>query len=203
MKDEMHFAPNSHKYKTEQNKSEKTDEKKVEKVIKGTAKVKKKSKLADIFIAEDVKNVKSYVLMDVLIPTIKDAISDIVKGGIDMILYGESRKRSNSTPASSVSYRSYYNSNNKPVERVRTANPYKYNDVIFETRGEAEEVLSKMDEMVERYQLVSVADFYDMAGLSSEFTDNKYGWTNIRNAEAVRVRDGWVIKLPKAMPIDQ
>lgn len=199
----MNFAPNSHKYKTEQNKPNKYGEKKVEKVIKGTAKVKKKSKLADIFIAEDVKNVKSYVIMDVLIPTIKDAISDIVKGGIDMILYGESRKRSNSTPASTVSYRSYYNSDRKPVERNVATNPYKYNDVIFETRGEAEEVLSKMDEMVERYQLVSVADFYDMAGLSSEFTDNKYGWTNIRNAEAVRVRDGWTIKLPKAMPIDR
>lgn len=198
----MHFAPNSHKYKADQNKAKNIEEKKVEKVIKGKAKVKKKSKLSDIFMAEDIKNVRSYVLMDVLIPTIKDAIADIVKGGTDMILYGESRRSSNSTPASLVSYRSYYNSNNKPAERVRTSTPYKYNNVIFETRGEAEEVLSKMDEMIETYQLVSVADFYEMAGLPSEFTDNKYGWTNIRNAEPVKVRDGWVIKLPKAMPID-
>ena len=42
----------------------------------------------------------------------------------------------------------------------------------------------------------------DLVGVTGNYTDNKYGWTNIRNAEVVRVRDGYRIKLPRALPID-
>ena len=95
------YKPNSHKSKEEQ--KDLVPEKRVEKVISGTVKPKKKSemqKFADVFISEDVNNVKSYIVMDVLVPAIKKAISDIVTNGIDMILYGEagSRKRIRQRP---------------------------------------------------------------------------------------------------------
>lgn len=93
------YKPNSHKSKEEQ--KDLVPEKRVEKVISGTVKPKKKSemqKFADVFISEDVNNVKSYIVMDVLVPAIKKAISDIVTNGIDMILYGEAGKsKKNST----------------------------------------------------------------------------------------------------------
>ena len=73
---------------------------------------------------------------------------------------------------------------------------------MLETRGEAEDVLSRMDELIDTYGVVSVADLYDLVGISCNYTDNKYGWTNLRNAEPVRVRDGYMLKLPKALPID-
>ena len=72
---------------------------------------------------------------------------------------------------------------------------------MLETRGEAEEVLARMDELIDMYGQVSVADLYDLVGKTCEYTDNKYGWTNIRNAEPVRVRDGYLLKMPKALPI--
>ena len=59
-----------------------------------------------------------------------------------------------------------------------------------------------MDELIDRYEVVSVADLYELVGITGNYTDNKYGWTNIRNAEVVRVRDGYVLKLPKATPIN-
>ena len=55
---------------------------------------------------------------------------------------------------------------------------------------------------METYGLVRVADLYDLVGITGSYTDNKYGWTNIRNVEPIRVRDGYMLKLPKAMPID-
>ena len=64
------------------------------------AKTKKKNKLVDTFISEDAQNIKSYILMDVLVPAIKKAISDIVTDGISMLLYGDTShgsKRSSST----------------------------------------------------------------------------------------------------------
>ena len=59
-----------------------------------------------------------------------------------------------------------------------------------------------MNELIDTYDVVSVADLYDLVGKSCNYTDNKYGWTNIRNAEPIRVRDGYLLKMPKAGPIN-
>ncbi len=206
MSDELKYQPNSHKFKEEKKSVNKAD-KKVEKVIKGTAKVKKKSELGkfkDIFISDDAKNVKQYVFLDVLVPAIKKAVSDIVTDGISMILYGETGHGKKSSTASRVSYRSYYDDrrDDRRYSENRTRTGYSYDDIILDSRGEAEEVLSRMDELIDTYSMVSVADLYDLIGVTGNYTDNKYGWTNIRNAEVVRVREGYLLKLPKALPIN-
>ena len=200
---DMDYKPNSHKYKEEQ-KNLPAERKKVEKVVTGKVKTKKKSeasKLKDVFISEDVSNVKSYIFMDVLIPAAKKAISDIVSNGIDMILYGETRSRKSSSGASYVSYRDYSRRADRR-DSSWTRVGYDYDDIILETRGEAEDVLERMNELIDTYDVVSVADLYDLVGKSCNYTDNKYGWTNIRNAEPIRVRDGYLLKMPKAGPIN-
>lgn len=194
------YKPNSHKSKENQKGS--VPEKKVEKVIAGTAKSKKKSeiqKFAGVFLPEDVDNVKSYILFDVIIPLIKRAISDTVEA----ILYPEGRSGKTST-ASKISYRSYYEKpdGRRDYSAVRTKTGYNYDDIILDNRGEAEEVLSRMDELISTYGLVSVADLYDLVGVTGNYTDNKYGWTDIRSASVIRVRDGYMIKLPKALPLN-
>ena len=88
------FPNNSHRAKEEQKTA--LAERKVEKVTTGKVKTKKRSegsKLRDVFIAEDVKDVKSYIFMDVLVPAIKNAIVDIVTDGVNMI-FGTGKKRS-------------------------------------------------------------------------------------------------------------
>ena len=195
------YKPNSHRSKEEQN----LPEKKIEPVVKGKVTTKKNNvrKLTNTFVTEDIQNVKSYVLMDVLVPAIKKAISDIVTNGIDMLLYGETGRSRRKTNASVVSYRNYYDSRREErYSSSRTRTGYSYDDVVLETRGEAEDVLSRMDELIDTYGVVSVADLYDLVGISCNYTDNKYGWTNLRNAEPVRVRDGYMLNLPKALPID-
>lgn len=194
------YKPNSHKFRE----GETLTDKKVEKVVSGKVRTKPKSgltKFSEVFISEDAANVKSYIVMDVLVPAVKKAISDIVRDGIDMILYGESRGRKSTSASSYVSYRDYSRRDDDRFRDSRTRSGYSYDDIILESRGEAEEVLSRMDELIDTYGNVSVADLYDLVGKSCEYTDQKYGWTNIRNAEPIRVRDGYMLKLPKATPI--
>lgn len=207
----QNYPPNSHKYKEEQKKaSEQLTEKRVtEKVVTGTVKRKKKGlfdKFMGNIISEDAPSVKSYIFGDVLIPAIKKAISDIVTDGIDIILYGESRKGRGRSTADRVSYRSYYDGGySRPRINERQAlmsGQYSYDDIILPSRGEAEEVLTRMDELMDTYGLVRVADLYDLVGITGEYTDNRYGWTNITRAEIIRNRDGYMIKMPRAVPID-
>lgn len=201
------YKSNSNKSKTEAVKQ--AEEKRVEKVVTGKVVTKKKSgfsRFAGEFISEDAKNIKSYVIGDVLIPAFKKAISDIITDGIDIILYGgNGRSRSGRSNADRVSYRSYYD-DRRPSDRLTTSryssNSYSYDDIILDSRGEAEEVLARMDELMDTYGLVRVADLKDLVGITGSYTDNKYGWTNIRNAEIVHVRDGWMIKMPRAVAID-
>lgn len=197
---ENNYKPNSHAFKESQlQAAAKQEEKKVEKVIGGTARVRKKSgirKAMDNFISDDVPNIRTYVIKDVIVPTIKKIISETV----DMALFGKSRK---SNPiAGRVSYNRFYEEPRRQAAPVQTATVYSFNEVIVDNRGEAELVLSQMQDIIETYDAVSVADMYDLVGITGEYTDNRYGWTNISNAEIVRLRDGGcLIQMPKAIPI--
>ena len=198
------YKSNSYRAKAEQ--QSKTPEKRAEKVVTGAVVSKKKNgfrKFMDEFISEDAKNVKTYVFGEVLIPAIKKAVLDIVTDGINMILYGEaggSRKR---PTADRVSYRSYYNDDrSRGSYRDDRTQRYSYDDIVLSSRAEAEEVLTRMDELMEAYKVVRVADLYDLVGITGSYTDNNYGWTSIRTANIVRVRDGYMIQMPKAIPID-
>lgn len=200
------FVPNSHKFKEEKKNqlSERKERKPIEKVTKGKVKVKKKSELhkfASSFVSEDASKVKSYVIGDVLIPAIKKAISDIITNGIDMILYGETG-HSRRSSSSRVSYSKYYDDrrdDRRSDSSLRSR--YDVDDVLFETRDEAKDVLERMDELIDTYGVASIADFYDLAGVTGNYTDNKYGWTNLSAADVVRVRDGFMIKLPRVRPL--
>lgn len=192
------FKGNSHKMKSE---------KRTVKPVATDAKRKKRSsgsKWRDVFIAEDASNVTNYIAMDVLVPAIKKAVFDIVTNGVDMLLYGGSKggRRNNSD----VPYVSYSNGGRRERREDSDRNRRRGYDpdvIVFKTRREAEEVVDSMNDMLDRYGIVSVADFYQLANVSSEYTDNDYGWTSIGNPEIVRERDGgYVIKLRRPTPID-
>lgn len=205
------YKPNSHKFKNEQ-KSAQQDREKLPKIISGTARTVKKSemrKFADSFIAEDLSNVGEYIVKDVFIPTIKKTIFDIITNGIDMLLYGTTGRSNKNSIAGKVSYRNYYDqrnsdrgySSNNYSNRPKTSR-YSYDEIVLNSRGEAEEVLMRMEELIENYKMASVADLYDLVGISGDYTDNKYGWMNLRGADVIRVRDGYLLKMPRALPLD-
>lgn len=184
--------------------------KKVEQIVTGTVKTKKKSfwsKVQDEFISEDGKSVGDYILLDVLVPAIKKTISDIVTNGIDMLLFGGRNTSGSYVPGSRVSYRNYYDNNQRNsggYSRARTTNVnYSYDQIIFQSRGDADAVLNELNDIIRRYGFAKVADFNDLAGVNGSYTDNNYGWSDLRSAQIIRQRDGgYLIDLPKPMPLD-
>lgn len=198
------FKPNSNRSK------EAKPEKNVEKVVTGKVRQvrnKEIKKIKDVMFPGDLNLIGKHVLIDVVAPYAKKTLSDLVNTAMDILLYGESQgHRGASTKASKVSYQRYYDSKETKSTTMRPSaysrSAYNYNDVVLETRGEAEEVLIRMDELMETYGMVSVGDMYDLCGITPEFTDNNYGWKDIHAASVVAVRDGFLIKMPPAMPLD-
>lgn len=191
--------------KNEQNKKE------LKRVVKTPAKTKKKSemrKFADSFIAEDANNVGSYIMKEVLIPSAKKLIADITKNAIDMFLYGDT-ERPRKKNGSRISYRDYYDDRDRDRSRddrrssYRSRSSLEYDEVILDSRGEAELVLDSLEDIINRYQFASVADLYEIAGIPNDnYTLHRYGWTSVRSAQIKRIRDGYLLVMPKAMPID-
>ncbi len=197
--------PNSRNQVSKDDSSAPVRNKKVEKAIDGNIKIKKKNeirKFADVFLSDDIGDIKSYILSEVLIPAAKKAIDDIFANGIKMLrmlLWGEKDEPSKRHTASRISYRDYYaEKDDRECNRTTVKSWYSYDDIVFDNRGEAEEVLARMDELISMYDIASVADLYDLCGVSGNYTDNKYGWTDIHNASIIRVRDGYLLKLPRA-----
>lgn len=187
-------------------------------VVKGKAQKKKKSlgeKFSETFLAVDFHSVVEHVVWDVLIPAAKDTISDIVKGSINMMLFGDRKgDRTDRDRGKSVvrtSYQNYYDRGDSRRGRdsgdrdrlpQRPSNRNLIDDIMFDTRGDAEEVLSNLVHDIEEYGFVTVARFYSYAGLDSNYTQDKYGWANIRDAYILRAPDGWTIKMPRPIVVD-
>ena len=192
------YPSNSHKAREE------VAEKKVEKVVSGKTSTKKKSgirKLSDTFLSEDVSNVKSYIFSEVLLPAAKKLVSDIVTNGTNMLLYGEIKNKKGNS--SKVSYSRYYDDRSRDYRSPVVRNNFDYEEIIFETRGDAEAVLDSMYDILNQYKVVSVAELYDLASITTHnYTCNNYGWVDLRGSSVVRVRDGYILKLPRALAID-
>lgn len=182
-------------------------EKKGGKIVKGPVKAKQKSelsKVASTFIAEDVSNVKSYVVWDVLIPAIKNTILDIIVDSANMFFGGSRSRKPNSGTNGKIPYRNCYvgSDNSRPAERTRPIMRYSMLDITVDSRGEAEAILRQLRDYLEDYGEVSVGDLYDACGISSEYTDYKYGWANLDSAKAVRVAGGgYFLDLPKVIAL--
>lgn len=200
---EHEFKPNSHKYKEGQ-RNNIPEKKPLEKVVTGKVRTKKNEmrKLADIFIAEDIDTVKKYLLEDILVPTIRNTIVDMIINGAQIIFLGKAGGRTSRSIAERVSYSKCYKGDDRRFDDPRPKPQASYDDITVDSRGEAEAVIDRMLEEIESYGMVSIADLYQLVGITPEHTDYKYGWTDLRRAEVERVRDGYRLKLPRVVTLN-
>lgn len=212
------FKPNSNRFKEEQNKTASVPattepKKKIQKVVKNDVTVKKKNPAQvafDKFVNEDVGNIKTYIVNDVIIPTIKNTIWDAFTNSLDMILYGS--KGGNRTGAGSSRNAPYVSYNKMSDNRAGSSrnssndtnkDPFDFESIVFATNADAKSVLDNMNTILDEYKIVSVADLYDLVGKSCDYTYQYFGWQNLRKAQITRVRRGYIIDLPRPMPIER
>lgn len=205
------YPGNSDKKRMNQQEEPKKEIKKVASATKRKKSMAKKFKEAFVGEDGDDQSVADYILYDVLVPAAKNTISDMVTGGIEMILYGERRgssRMNRDRGRSYVNYSGYSTRRNDDRARNgsrvrRSARDRVYNDdIIIPTRGEAEQTIDSLLDIIDQYGSASIADLYSLTGIDSDFTDNSYGWTNLSTASVSRTRDGYILNLPRAYPID-
>lgn len=196
------YKPNSHKYHAEQAAAA-TNGTGARKVTRGAVTVKRKSELSKLtgaFIRMDIHDVVDCLITDIVVPAIVNLVEDVFVNGTRLILRGETAHNDRRSRADKVSYRKYYDDRDRDKDRDgdrdRAHSVYDYDRINFASRADAEAVLNRMQEAIEEYGQVPIADLYEFAGVRSEHTTYKYGWTSIKSADVERRRDGYYLKLP-------
>lgn len=191
--------------------------KQVERVITGDVKRRKTPigrRMSQHLIGGDVQSVSGYVMGDVLIPAFRDMIADAATGFVERMLFGDSSpgraRRSRGSSGGHIPYNRYSGSSigrtsrDEPrhdISRRARAN-HSFDEIILPNRVDAEEVIDRLYEMVEKYEVATVMDLYGLVGVPSNYTDDKWGWTDLRNASVSRVKGGYLLNLPKPEPTD-
>lgn len=207
------LEPNSHKYRQQKASTDVNEapKRRVERVVSTPGVIKKKGlgrRFIDDFFNGNVKDVKAYLIYDVLIPSIKETINSLINKGTEMILFGESsRPSSNRKATASGTYISYGSTFRSDRERLpssaRNRLVRKFDDIEFKSRAAAEEALDILTELMDVYHQVTVSDLYDTAQISHEWTEDVegYGWTDISNVRIIPTREGYVLDMPKCVKL--
>lgn len=220
------FPPNSHTSKEaaqpkREKQSEEVPEKKVEKIVQGTVIQRKKplgKRMKEMFISGDSQTVGQYIMAEVVVPATKDLLADAATSFVERILFGDGhqsrrggRYRSRSggdnytryTQASRGNRRPPWEDSRKPREISRRARQtHDFKEIILETRAECEEVIEQMFNLLEKYEVTTVADLYDLIGADSSYTDDKWGWYDLRDWRIQRIRDGYLLNIPRPEPLN-
>jgi hypothetical protein len=200
------FPPNSE--------TSKRGPKKVERVVSGDVTRKKKSlrkQFSETFVGGDAKMAVRYVIFDVMLPAAKDMVVEAGSQGIEKLIFGESRRRGSTPPQAGptgyVSYNRYAMGQSRQPGPQRAMSrqarsAHNFDEIVLESRSEAEEVIDRLFDLVSRYDTATVADLYELVGLGSTHTDHKWGWADLQGAGVSRTRGGYLLDLPEPVPFE-
>ena len=206
------YPGNSKKQRAEEAKSE-TARPEIKKIVTTSGTIRKASlgsRMRETFAGEGARETGTYVFFDVIIPAIKAMAFDTITQGADRILFGgrdvirsgmanAPRTRTNYNQISTKAANNYpgrnFEGGGREISRA-ARNNHRFDEILLDSRGEAEMVLDTMQDLISRFQWVSVPEFYSMVDVTAEFTDEKWGWTNISTAQIRPSRDKYVILLP-------
>ena len=92
---------------------------------------------------------------------------------------------------------------NPTVTESRPATSRIHEIAVFDTRSDAEKVYRHMLEMVDRYGMINVNDYYELCGLEDKtaYEFNYYGWSKdtVSNMSIVRIGSNYMIDVPRAV----
>lgn len=190
--------------------------KKVAPVVEGRVIRKKTSwwkKFGNAVTADETRGVGMYVLEEILIPAFKSMVYEAITGGTERAIFGEVRGRALGSSAfrgggtnySKISTGRVNRGLEEPRNRTissRSRKAHNFDEIILESRVEAQEVLERLSDLVEQYGTATVADLFDLVDLDTNFVDAKWGWDNLSTARSVKVRGGYFLDLPRPEPLD-
>lgn len=147
------------------------------------------------------EEIKQHLLWDIFIPWLQDTAHNAWQGLGDVAFPGSGRtapKTSNGVPEY-YSYNDQYRYSN--YNQWTASNGY-IPKMRPTTKERCNEILESLHESIMRVGYATLLEFNSEVGIETYYTQRDYGWMSIRGVEPIQVRGGWIIPMPKAVPID-
>lgn len=183
----------------------------IEKVVIGEVIQKPKGigrKFKEVFLGGDAKQAANFVISEVFFPALRNLAFDMLSKGAEKLIYGDSR--SGRRPV--INYRNQFQGvqYNRPfevrdprersylpaIQPSRRENRYEINDIVIGTKEEADLVTERLADIMDKYDVVSLANLHDLLGLQTSPIDFKWGWTYLGRINVRQMRQGYLLELP-------
>ena len=148
-------------------------------------------------------------------PAIMDTIYDSIMSALGMTFYQKADRRRNSGGGNGLGSKfTNYSAISTPSIRKERTPAYggskgslkSFDNLVFDSKGEAEDVRDSMIEALDRYGYLTVLEFYDIAQVTVDnFTDQNWGWKRDSIGQMKILGDsanGYYINLPRCEPLD-
>lgn len=160
-------------------------------------------RVRDAFLGDDDRTILEVVIQDIIKPSLRDLSFEAGQTALERVHYGSSRPYRRGGPPGNSSHPRNYNGisrgNGAPmgVESRVGRRSRDFGEMVVDVRAEAQAIREGMYAILDEYGVVTVSDMYQLAKQPTQFTDRNWGWTDLMGAPVVRVRDGWLIDLPR------
>lgn len=171
-------------------------------------------KVLGFFFADDVGAVTGSIMDDFVKPRMdqykkqsrrkmQEFIADSLEDFIEMIFLGKTRKKISKDGSTQYWKMSNGNSIEEAMNKPKDAY-YGLKAYVIEDRSKAEEALNEMKFICDRYNRVTVAEYYGVIGQPNTRIDSYYGWFDLVGVDVKRVPGGggYVIDLPKPVSLN-
>lgn len=165
----------------------------------------------DSLISKDRIDLGSYLVRDVIVPTIQNTILDY----LSMKFFGTSqmvRPRANYGKTlfdygrQAFNYGGQYQNNYNygrstgypNAQQNNTRNSVDYRNIVLLTPDDAKAVVDNLRGRIYRFNEATVSDLYDAIGVTASYVDDDWGWTNANDIGIKRVPEGWLIDVAEA-----
>lgn len=189
----------------------------VKRVVTGEATTRKKplmKRISDVFLAGRADTVGEFIFWDIFVPGTKNIAADVATSFVNRMLFNGDNSRSQQILRGGIG--SYGNAAQTAYHKVhsigqpqppaisqRARAMHNFREIVIPTRPEAEAVIDAMFNEIVQYNAVTVAGLYQMCGITPDYTDDRYGWTDIQGAGVLALSSGgYVLNLPAPIVLD-
>lgn len=173
--------------------------------------------IGNVFFGEEgFRGWSSHMFYEVVVPSLQNGLADMATTAVQRAIFGQdyihARRNSSGYWGRGVTNVTRMDANRNDytrsyAKRNRQTSNY-VEEIIFETRQDAQEVFNIMLANLDTYGIVTVGDFYELSDQPAKFTDQSFGWTinaggqGLAGARIVAARGGgFKINFPQPVEV--
>lgn len=168
------------------------------------------TRFKETFFKSSPQEVWGSMFWDVFMRGITDNLADSFHEGVDTLFRGQGGSVNRIRRQRSFGSNSQISKHNPDRalgrgarERISREDRDRQNVGVIEidSRAEAEEVLAQLNQSIDQFDVVTLAEFYQMVRITPDHTDYGWGWTDLGGSEIVHSRGSYYLDLPPVVDI--